>query len=224
MMLESWPTLEKLADLTKMPHAWLEANAAASRIKDVAGFEVPTDRGKFGVIASANGVTSVLFPGFDDAEVAGRLSRHGLGWGTTGRRRALEAGIELKGYLGGEVKAFSTPVDVSHLTPFLQDVYGALVEVPWGATVTYGELARLAGHPTKARAVGTAMHRNPIPIFIPCHRVVLTGGGLGGWSGPDGWKEKLLALEGGAPRVRPVVAGARGAKTNRRSLQTRRTR
>jgi methylated-DNA-[protein]-cysteine S-methyltransferase len=222
-MLESWPTPEKLEEMTRMPHAWLEATAAESRIRGVAGFEVPTAAGVFGVIASARGVTSVLFPGFDDSEIAGRLSRHGLLWSTTGRQRALEAGIELQGYLAGEIKAFSTPVDLCHLTPFQRDVYGALVEVSYGATVTYGDLARLAGHPNKARAVGLAMHRNPMPIFVPCHRVVQAGGRLGGWSGPSGWKETLLALEGAAPQE-PIVSVGRVAKPHRRSLQTRRTR
>jgi O-6-methylguanine DNA methyltransferase len=200
-MLEMWPSEKKLRELTPMPHAWLQARAAESRFKGVAGFEVPTVNGKFGVLASAYGVTSVLFPGFDDYEVAGRLCKYGLAWGSTGRQIAIEAGIELMGYLLGEVKELHSPVDTGHFSPFLRDVYGALRTVPFGATVTYGELARLAGHPTKARAVGQAMHRNPIPIFVPCHRVVRTGGGLGGWSGPAGWKEQLLALE----RVAGVV-------------------
>jgi methylated-DNA-[protein]-cysteine S-methyltransferase len=220
-MLENWPTVEKLEEMTRMPHAWLEARAAEARLTGVAGFEVPTAFGKFGVLASAHGVVAVLFPGFDEREIGDRLSRHGLGWGTIGRQRAIEAGIELAGYLAGAVKAFSTPVDLRHDTPFLRDVYAALVKVPYGATVTYGELARLAGHPTKARAVGLAMHRNPTPIFVPCHRVVQAGGGLGGWSGPDGWKEALLALEGAVPRPRVVASGA---KSNKRPLQSRRTR
>jgi methylated-DNA-[protein]-cysteine S-methyltransferase len=214
-MLGSWPSTDKLREIARIPHAWLEETARGQEAGHpwvgVTGFEVPTVSGKLGVLASARGVVGVLFPGFDAWKVAGRIERHGLAWSSTGQRRAVEAGLELMGYLLGEVKAFSTPIDMSRLSPFLRDVYGALVEVPWGATVTYGELARLAGHPNGARAVGTAMRRNPIPIFVPCHRVVSSGtGGLGGWSGPVGWKEKLLALE--------------GAKTNKPSLQIRRTR
>jgi methylated-DNA-[protein]-cysteine S-methyltransferase len=203
-MLEIWPTEENLGELTLMPHAWLQAKAAESPLADVAGFEVPTRAGKFGVIASAHGVTAVLFPGFDAAEIAGRLGSHGLAWGSTGRQVAIEAGVELMSYLLGAIRELRTPVDMRHFSPFLRDVYGALLEVPYGATVTYGELAALAGHPAKARAVGQAMHRNPVPIFVPCHRVVQAGGRLGGWSGPIGWKEQLLLLEGAAPRKRPM--------------------
>jgi len=201
-MLRSWPSTEKLREIARTPHAWLEETArgqeAGRQWVGVTGFEVPTVSGKFGVLASTRGVVGVLFPGFDASEVAGRIERHGLAWSSAGQRRAVEAGLELKGYLLGEVQRFETPVELCHLTAFQRDVYGALAEVPWGATVTYGELARLAGHPTKARAVGSAMHRNPVPIFVPCHRVMLAGGGLGGWSGPDGWKETLLSLEGAA--------------------------
>lgn len=84
---------------------------------------------------------------------------------------------------------------------FHQNVYKALVDdVPTGSTVTYGELAALAGNPKAARAVGTAMRKNPLPIIIPCHRVVQSGGGLGGYmgNGEEGQKMKrwLLSHEG----------------------------
>ena len=211
-MLEMWPSQKNLSELTPMPHAWLQANAAEHPSPAVAGFEVPTGAGTFGVIASAHGVTSVHFPGFDDAEVAGRVSRLGLAWGATGRQIAIEAGVELIAYLSGSREPLRTPVDLRHLTPFLREVYEALATVPYGATITYGELAALAGHPAKARAVGQAMHRNPVPIFVPCHRVVAARGGLGGWSGPMGWKERLLLLEGAA-----------ATRANKRPLQSRRS-
>lgn len=84
---------------------------------------------------------------------------------------------------------------------FHQKVYKALVQdVPTGSTVTYGELAELAGNPKAARAVGTAMRKNPLPIIVPCHRVVQSGGGLGGYMGhgEEGQKMKrwLLRHEG----------------------------
>ena len=213
-MLQPWPKKEKLREISRMPHAWLEETARGQEDghpwAGATGLEVPTISGTFGVLASARGVVGVLFPGFDDWEVAGRMERQGLAWSSGGLRRAVEAGLELMGYLLGEVRRFETPIDLGRLTEFQRDVYRALAKVPRGATVTYGELAALAGHPAKARAVGQAMHRNPVPIFVPCHRVVQAGGGLGGWSGPIGWKERLLLLEGGAPQ--------------KRSLQTRRTR
>ncbi len=84
---------------------------------------------------------------------------------------------------------------------FRSDIYNALTsEVPSGQTVSYGELAGLAGNPKAARAVGTAMRRNPLPIIVPCHRVLRSGGSLGGYmgSGEDGLRMKkwLLAHEG----------------------------
>lgn len=82
--------------------------------------------------------------------------------------------------------------------PFHRKVYRKLCKVPAGKTVTYAELARLAGSPGAARAVGQAMAKNPWPIIIPCHRVVAGNGKLGGYSGRGGpaTKRALLALEG----------------------------
>ena len=81
-------------------------------------------------------------------------------------------------------------------TPFRTAVYGALLDVPAGSTITYGELARAAGRPGAARAVGSAMAENPIAIVIPCHRVVRNDGSLGHYGFGDPWKSFLLQLEG----------------------------
>jgi methylated-DNA-[protein]-cysteine S-methyltransferase len=167
----------------------------------IGGFAVPSVHGNFAVAASAHGVSMVFFPGYDDEEIEERMRRCGiLGWSDSGKRRSLEAGIELMGYLVGQVKKFETPVDVSFCSPFAQAVYRALTGVPFGETVTYGELAKLAGHPGAARAVGSVLRANPCPIFVPCHRVLSASGGLGGWSGPEGWKQELLRIEGVLPR------------------------
>jgi methylated-DNA-[protein]-cysteine S-methyltransferase len=167
----------------------------------VDGFEVPSVYGRFAVAASAYGVSMVFFPGYRERDVEDRMRRCGIaGWAGWGRRRSLEAGIELMGYLVGEVRKFETPVDLSFCSPFAQAVYRALTGVPFGETVTYGELAKLAGHPGKARAVGSVLRANPCPVFVPCHRVLSASGELGGWSGPPGWKEELLCLEGVLPR------------------------
>jgi methylated-DNA-[protein]-cysteine S-methyltransferase len=91
------------------------------------------------------------------------------------------------------------PVDISAIDPgFPRAVYEVLHrDVPYGETVSYGELAEMAGKPGAARAVGNAMSRNPVPIVVPCHRVVAAGGRIGGY-GPSGvgTKRFLLALEG----------------------------
>ena len=87
-------------------------------------------------------------------------------------------------------------LDLSWATPFMKDIYHALLTVPPGQTVTYGELAALAEHPGAQRAVGGAMKRNRLPLFVPCHRVIASGGSIGGWSGQAGWKPRILAHEG----------------------------
>ncbi|MDP8207035.1 MAG: MGMT family protein [Candidatus Electryonea clarkiae] len=84
-------------------------------------------------------------------------------------------------------------------TPFLKSVYDALIEIKPGYTITYGELAEKSGHPGAARAVGTAMARNPVPIVVPCHRVITSNGCLGGFTGGPDLKRTLLRLEGVEP-------------------------
>jgi len=82
--------------------------------------------------------------------------------------------------------------------PFYRAVWEALRKVPYGSTVSYGELAALAGRPGAARAVGSAMNRNPAAILVPCHRVTASQGKLGGFACGIEWKKFLLALEGGS--------------------------
>jgi methylated-DNA-[protein]-cysteine S-methyltransferase len=110
-----------------------------------------------------------------------------------------EVAIELDEYFAGRRTRFTMPVDLSFVDAgFPRAVYELLHrDVPFGETVSYGELAEMAGHPGAARAVGNAMSRNPVPIVVPCHRVVAAGGRIGAY-GPSGVaaKRMLLALEG----------------------------
>jgi methylated-DNA-[protein]-cysteine S-methyltransferase len=104
-------------------------------------------------------------------------------------------------YFAGERIDFSdTQLDLSTIDQLRQSIYGALRKVSFGETVTYGELAKRAGvnAPQAAQDVGVAMARNPVPLIIPCHRVLAAGGKLGGFSAPGRTetKEKMLALEG----------------------------
>ena len=115
---------------------------------------------------------------------------------------AIAAVIEqAERYFGGERIDF-TPVelDLGHVEPFRRAIYDALRRVRFGDTVTYGELAKRAGAnaPTAAQDVGIAMARNPVPLIIPCHRVLAAGGKLGGFSAPGRTetKQRMLALEG----------------------------
>ena len=102
---------------------------------------------------------------------------------------------ELLEYLAGGRRAFDLPL-APRGTPFQRKVWAALADIPYGQSVTYGELARRVGCPKGSRAVGQANHRNPLPILLPCHRVVGTGGALTGYGGGLELKQWLLRLEG----------------------------
>jgi methylated-DNA-[protein]-cysteine S-methyltransferase len=116
------------------------------------------------------------------------------------RERDREIAGELAEYLAGERQEFSVPVDLSLVeAPFRRKVLGALaMEVPYGETATYGELAMIVGHPGAARAVGTALAHNPVSLLVPCHRVVASNG-IGGYGARSGGgvalKRALLDLE-----------------------------
>jgi O-6-methylguanine DNA methyltransferase len=105
---------------------------------------------------------------------------------------------QLRDYLDGKRTAFELPVDISLLTEFQQQVLRAAQQIPRGKITTYGEIAQRIGSPKAVRAVGQALGRNPIPIVIPCHRVIAANGALGGYSGGGGLetKARLLQLEG----------------------------
>lgn len=105
-----------------------------------------------------------------------------------------EAVDQLDEWFAGRRQAFDLPLDL-HGTAWQQRVWDVLLEIPFGATVTYGEVARRAGRPGAARAVGHAVGRNPVAIVVPCHRVVATNG-LGGYTGGLDIKRWLLAHEG----------------------------
>lgn len=110
----------------------------------------------------------------------------------------LRASGQVAEYLAGRRRAFELPLDLSG-TPFQDQVWKALQDIPYGATVSYRQLAESIGKPDAARAVGAACGKNPLCLIVPCHRVVATGGGLGGYAGGLPAKEMLLALEGAWP-------------------------
>jgi methylated-DNA-[protein]-cysteine S-methyltransferase len=103
---------------------------------------------------------------------------------------------ELDEYFSGRRRVFDLSLDLRRLPPFTVSVLSELARVPYGETTTYGTLAALVGRPTAARAVGTVMNRNRIPIVLPCHRVVGSNGDLTGYAGGLDRKQKLLELEG----------------------------
>ncbi len=115
---------------------------------------------------------------------------------------ALESAVsQLKEYFAGTRRTFDLPLNVGG-TAFQRRVWEAVREIPFGETRTYLQIARAMGNPGAVRAVGAANGANPVPIVIPCHRVVATGGGLGGYGGGLDLKRWLLAHESaGSPRL-----------------------
>ncbi len=101
-------------------------------------------------------------------------------------------------YFAGKLKRFAVDVDLSDVPPFRQSVLRACQRIPYGKTAAYADLARAAGSPGACRAAGGAMAHNPIPLVIPCHRVLRSDGSIGGFSSRRGVKDKqrLLRLEG----------------------------
>ena len=118
-------------------------------------------------------------------------------WGATSNEDRLAARmlVQIREYLAGTRTRFDVPLDLSAATPFRRAVLEALLDVPFGTTVSYADLAERVGTQSP-RAVGQAVGWNPLPIVVPCHRVITRNGRLGGYSGGIDRKVALLALEG----------------------------
>jgi methylated-DNA-[protein]-cysteine S-methyltransferase len=127
----------------------------------------------------------------------GRLSRIEFGARSAcfnGAAPFPEAEAQLHAYFAGELERFELPL-APRGTAFQQSVWDALVEIPYGSTTTYSELAARIGRPSACRAVGAANGRNPLPVVVPCHRVIGAAGALTGYGGGLRRKRHLLALE-----------------------------
>jgi methylated-DNA-[protein]-cysteine S-methyltransferase len=173
--------------------ARFRAAAAASGLLDVAYDVVDSPIGPLLVAASERGLCRISFDPEPEAE-AERLAR---AFGPRVLRAPLdEPRRELDEYFEGRRRAFDVSLDLRGVPDFHRVVLGELSRVPFGEVTTYGTLAARAGRPRAARAVGTVMNRNPIPIVLPCHRVVGSTGKLVGYGGGLERKEFLLRLEG----------------------------
>jgi methylated-DNA-[protein]-cysteine S-methyltransferase len=152
--------------------------------------------GWLGLVSGREGLVAIVFAG-DPAGVRHRIAEaHPLA--VEGEDATLaEAVRQLDEYFRGVRRRFNLPLDLRGLSSFAGAVLRALSGVPCGQTVTYGGLAALAGRPGAARAVGRVMAANPLPIVIPCHRVLGADGRLVGYSGGEGiaTKERLLRFE-----------------------------
>jgi len=124
----------------------------------------------------------------------GKPRRPEAGWTESRSGPLAEAVRQLREYFAGRRQEFDLPLAPKG-TEFQRKVWRKLQEIPYGETISYGELAKRVGNPKASRAVGSANGKNRIPIVIPCHRVIAGDGGLGGFGGGLTTKEKLLALE-----------------------------
>ncbi len=169
--------------------------AARTGLLDAAYDIVDSPVGPLLVAASGRGLLRVSFDPDPEHELE-QLSRLAGPRVLRAPRAVDHVRRELDEYFEQRRDTFDLTLDLRDLTPFSVRVLGELALVPYGRTATYGELAARAGKPGAARAVGTIMNRNPVPIVLPCHRIVGSTGALVGYGGGLERKELLLRLEG----------------------------
>ena len=177
--------------------ARLAERAAAEGLVEVsyASFDSPLGTGQ--LASTSRGIVSIGLPGIDRDAFLEALSAE-----VSPRMLELPARVdvarrELEEYFGGERRAFDLPLDWRRVrSAFSSRVLRATAKVPFGVTATYGEVAARAGSPRAHRAAGTVLGHNPIPIVVPCHRVLRSGGELGQYGGGPEMKRYLLELEG----------------------------
>jgi methylated-DNA-[protein]-cysteine S-methyltransferase len=163
---------------------------------DVSVGTVDSPVGELFVAVTPRGVASISFDGMDRDRLMARFA-HELSPRVVAAARATDdVRRELDESFGGPPPRFDLPIDRRLMSRFMRDVLGATSRVTFGHLATYGEIAVRIGHPSSARAVGAALGANPIPIVIPCHRVVGANGKLTGYGGGLPRKEALLRLEG----------------------------
>ena len=179
--------------------AALAQRAGKAALLDVAYAEIDSPIGELIVFVTPRGLLRIKYA--DEpiegvlAEVAARVSPRIL----RAPARTDEARHELEAYFGLRRRTFNLPIDWSLVHGFAGRILRKTARIPFGDVRSYGQLAAQAGSPRAARAVGNALGSNPIPIVVPCHRVLHADGGLGGYSGGLDRKRYLLALEGSLP-------------------------
>jgi methylated-DNA-[protein]-cysteine S-methyltransferase len=185
---------------SRVPDAGAEAlaeRAAAEGLLDVAYSTVDSPLGPLMIAATPRGVVRVSYSQFrDDDAVLADLARRVSPRVLEAPARLDGARRELDEYFEGRRTEFDLTIDWALTTGFTTKVLRATAAVGFGQTTTYAEVAGAAGSPRAMRAAGNSLGSNPIPIVVPCHRVLRTGGALGGYTGGVERKEFLLRLEG----------------------------
>ena len=175
----------------------LAAEADAEGLIDVAVERHDSPLGPLLLAATGTGLVRVGLPADDDeevmAELAERISPRVL---MAPRSTLTAARRQLDEYFQGDLRIFDVELDWRLANGFRRDVLAATSHIPYGRTGTYSTVATEAGSPAAVRAAGTALATNPVPIVIPCHRVLRSDGGLGNYRGGPEAKRRLLELEG----------------------------
>jgi methylated-DNA-[protein]-cysteine S-methyltransferase len=177
----------------------LADEAARSDLIDVAFEQHETPLGTVFVGATREGLVRIGLPSEAEDDVlqqlADRVSPRVL---RSSRESLVQTRRQLDEYFDRERRSFDVPLDWRLATGFRREVLRATEQIPYGETSSYRDIATRAGSPNAVRAAGTALATNPLPIVVPCHRVLRTGGGLGQYRGGPSAKAALLTLEGAA--------------------------
>jgi methylated-DNA-[protein]-cysteine S-methyltransferase len=174
----------------------LAERAEAEGLLDVAYANVDSPFGPLLLAATPRGLVRVNLPNYDPEETLEELAAKVSPRVLEVPAKFERARRELDLYFEGKLTEFDLPIDWQLTHGFRGKVQRAIKRIPFGQTRTYTEMARSAGNERAVRAAGTACGSNPIPIVVPCHRVLRSGGGLGGYGGGLPMKEELLKLEG----------------------------
>ena len=174
----------------------LAVEAAGGGLVDVAFTETESPLGTLLIASTPKGLVRLAYPDEDREEVLEDLSRSVSPRILEAPERLDEVRRELDDYFEGRRREFDFEVDFALTKGFVRRVLRATARIPYGELATYRVVAQDAGNVRAVRAAGNALGSNPIPIVVPCHRVIRTGGGLGGYTGGLHRKEYLLKLEG----------------------------
>jgi len=175
--------------------ARLAAGAERHGLLDVSYRTIDSPLGPLLLAATGKGLVRVAFSQEDHDAVLSRLASDISPRILRTPRRLDKAARELDEYFAGKRRAFTVPVDLQLAHGFRRAVLVHLREIPYGATESYTAVARAAGHPTAVRAAAGACSHNPLPVVVPCHRVVRSDGTLGEYLGGPAAKRTLLAME-----------------------------
>ena len=179
-------------------HDKLVVDAEAAGLLDVAYRVVDTPVGPLLLASTTVGLVKVAFVAEGEDAVLDELARQ-IGPRILDAPARLDNAVrQLDEYFGGTRTAFDLPLDFRLATGFRREVISRLADIEYGRTASYADVAASAGSPRAVRAVGTACARNPLPVVLPCHRVVRTDGGLGQYAGGVEAKQILLRLEAAA--------------------------